>query len=195
MKKLLICALALLVTPTVAYAEGWYVGVQAGVNKDDVISNPKVNDNLGFVGAVQVGTHIASLPGVRVELEAGYSQNDVEVGPFGPTTINASHETTRLMANAAYEFGGKDWPVTPYVLAGAGYAYSQGTFEDITLARVESGGFAWQLGAGLTAEVEEGVHLGVGYRFLQTDEINVLGSRLSDGTNHSGVVELRFAFK
>lgn len=198
MKKVLLAAaaaIALLGGAQVAAAKGFYVGAYGGLNWDDVISAPGVSENTGYAVGGVLGTTVDSIPGLRVEADLSFRQNDVDINfGCGSCVINASHETTALLANVVYDFATPNWPVHPYVLAGAGYAHTQGTFEDISLLRVEASGIAWQLGAGLNATISDGVKLGVGYRYFQAPEIDVFTANLSDGTNQTVQAELTFAF-
>ncbi len=178
-----------------AHAAGFYVGTYGGLAWDDVISHPKVSDHAGYVVGGVVGTRIDAVPGLRIEADVSFRQNDVDVGPFGCCfKIVASHETFALLGNAVYDIPVKMGPVTPYVLAGMGYANTSATFENLSIAQLEASGFAWQLGAGLNTRLAETVVLGVGYRYLQAPDIEVFGTQLSDGSNHAVVAELKFAF-
>lgn len=196
MIRIILAALAALSLSAPAFAGDWYVGTYGGANFDDVIDHPVVHENTGVVIGGVVGTSVKSVPGLRVEADVSFRQNDVDVGPFcGPCSfvIHASHETFAVMGNAVYDFPTKSWPVHPYVLVGAGYANTAGIFENIAIAKVEASGFAWQLGAGLNANVADGVVVGLGYRYFQAPEINVFGAELSDGSNHAVIAELKFA--
>lgn len=165
-----------------------YVTAFGGANWDNVINTNGVYDNTGYVVGGAVGTHVKSIPGLRLEGELAFRQNAVKVFKF----VQADHDTYTLMANAVYDLPLQVGPVTPYVLAGVGYGNTQATFTDIALARLEASGVAWQVGVGANIEVADGVKAGIGYRYLQAPEINVLGTQLSDGTNSSVVAGLTF---
>lgn len=179
-------ALALSVVP--ASAKGFYVTGHAGANWDDVISAKGVDSDAGFVIGGAVGTDVKAVPGLRVELEATFSNNEVNVFKF----LNIDHDTTTLMGNLAYDLPVELAGLHPYVLVGAGYGHSEATLESIALARVESSGLAWQLGAGVQTELAEGVRAGVGYRYVQAPELEVFGLTLSDGTNHRVMASVTF---
>lgn len=164
-----------------------YVTAFGGGNWDDV-SSP-ISSDTGYVVGGAVGMNVKSVPGLRAELEVSYRQNDVSVFKF----IHASHETTAVMGNLAYDFDAGLGAVKPYVLAGVGYGRNKGVIENVSLLSLESSGFAWQLGAGVNAKVAEGVTLGVGYRYLQTPDISVLGYEVSDGSNNSVLATLTFS--
>ena len=187
MKKTFASLLLSSVLVAQAFAGGWYTSGYGGWNQDDVISAKGVDSNGGYVIGGTIGKHVPAIPGLRVELDASYRQNEVDLFGF----VSADHDTTALMMNAAYDFP-VDWRIRPYALAGVGVARTQATFEDVALLRLEASGVAYQLGTGLNFTVADGVQAGVGYRYLQAPEISVLGTELSDGSNHSVVAQMTF---
>lgn len=172
-------------------AKDTYFGVYGGANWNDVIESPIVEDNSGTVLGGVVGFKVNQVPGLRLELDVSYRTNEVDVlGGF----INADHETTALLGNVVYDLptvvaGGR-----PYVLAGLGVASTEATFENVSLLKLEASGVAWQLGTGMNWAVADGITAGVGYRYFQGPELEVLGLELSDGSNHSVVASVNFAF-
>jgi opacity protein-like surface antigen len=191
MRNTIFAVATLLMSSTAAFAGDTYFGIYGGANWDDVVSSSFVNDNTGVVIGGVVGTKLSAVPGMRLELDASYRSNEVDI--FSGF-ITADHDTTALMANAVWDVPVNMGPVRPYVLAGVGVAQTQATFEDVALLRLESTGVAYQLGAGFNTEVAEGVTAGIGYRYFAGPELEVLGLELSDGTNHSVVAEMKFAF-
>ena len=174
-----------------AYTKGSYVGVYGGANWDDVITSKFVDDNSGYAVGAVVGTHVNAVKGLRIEADLSNRSNDVDI--FGGK-LSAQHETTAILGNVVYDVPVDLGPVHPYVLAGVGYAKTTATFEDVSLLKLESSGVAWQLGAGVNAQIADGVTAGVGYRYLQGPAIEVLNTELSDGSNHSLVASVNFAF-
>jgi len=165
-----------------------YVTAFGGANWDNVINANGVDDSAGYVVGGAVGTHVKSVPGLRLEGELAFRQNTVKVFKL----IDADHDTYTLMANAVYDLPLEVATMRPYVLAGVGYGKSEATFTDIALARLEASGVAWQVGAGVNIAITDGVKAGIGYRYVQAPEINVLGYNLSDGTNSSVQASLTF---
>lgn len=174
-----------------AYTKGSYVGVYGGANWDDVITSKFVDDNSGYAVGAVVGTHVNAVKGLRIEADLSNRSNDVDI--FGGK-LSAQHETTAILGNVVYDVPVDLGPVHPYVLAGVGYAKTTATFEDVSLLKLESSGVAWQLGAGVNTQIADGVTAGVGYRYLQGPAIGVLNTELSDGSNHSLVASVNFAF-
>ena len=124
------------------------------------------------------------------------------VGNLTSTTTVASGSgsvrTFTLMANAWYDFDlGAE--LKPYVGGGVGYAsnkVSNGLVMDGS-----DGGFAWQLGAGLNYRVGDKTSIGLGYRYLDADSVELvfpkrLGGPISrtnyDITNHAVLLNLTF---
>ena len=187
--RILLVASASLLAISSANA-GTYMGMYGGWNESNVIALPFVDRQPGMVVGGVFGTD-TGIPGLRFEADLSFRQNVVEI--FGGI-INADQDTTALLGNVAYDIP-LGLPVTPYLTAGAGYAQTRATFEDVALLRLEASGLAWQVGGGLSASVS-GVTFGVGYRYLQGPKLDPLSGLgvpdLSDGTNHSVVAEMRF---
>jgi opacity protein-like surface antigen len=174
-----------------ALTGGSYIGLYGGANWDDVISSKFVDDNSGYTVGAVVGTRVNAVKGLRIEADLSTRQNDVDI--FGGK-ISAQHETNAILGNVVYDVPVELGPVHPYVLAGLGYAKTTATFEDVSLLKLEASGVAWQLGAGINTQIADGVTAGVGYRYMQGPAIEVLNTELSDGSNHSVVASVNFAF-
>lgn len=173
-----------------ASANNWYTGVYGGFNWNDVINQKFVDDKSGYVIGGVVGKTVPAVAGLRIEADVSFRQNEVDI--FNGA-ISADHDTFALMGNVVYDLPVFLGPVQPYVLAGVGYGHTEATFEDVALLKLENSGLAWQLGAGANVKVADGISAGLGYRYLSAPEIEVLGTELSDGGNHSVVAELKFA--
>lgn len=170
-----------------ATAGDWYASVYGGVNRNSVIQIPGVQDETGGVFGGAVGRKITAIPGLRVEADLSYRTNDVDVFGF----VTAQHETTGALFNIAYDVNiGGD--VKAYVLAGGGYAHTEATFENIALLKLEASDIAFQGGVGASVPLTSGVSLSVGYRYFRGPVIEVFGTELSDGENHSLVGALTF---
>lgn len=186
-KLLFIVAASLAACVSTATAGDWYASIYGGVNRNSVIELPFVKDETGHVIGGTVGKGIAAIPGLRIEVDLSHRSNDVEVF----SSLTANHETTGLLFNVAYDFT-TNGPVKPYLLVGAGYAHTQATFESISLLRLEASDLAFQLGAGAQAPLFPGARIGIGYRYFQGPVIEVFGTELSDGVNHSLIGTLSF---
>lgn len=139
-----------------------------------------------------VDTAIASVSGYSATLTSTLTGTNTFASPSGEL------RTFTLMANAWYDFDmGNDF--TPYIGGGVGYADNE--LKHGLLANGSSGDFAWQLGAGVNYKISDGMSVGVGYRYLDAGEIELLMSPRLGGpvptqtyevTNHSVLVNLNF---
>lgn len=189
MRNFLLVLFALLIAAP-ASASGFYITAFGGANWDDVINAKGVEDNTGTVIGAAVGSAVASVPGLSVEIELANRNNEVEVFNF----VTVDHEQFSLMANAVYEVPVNLGRVKPYIMGGIGYGHSEARLEDISLLSVESSGVSYQLGAGLNFQVAPDVKAGIGYRYYSGPELEVLGTELSDGSNHSVLAHLTLFF-
>jgi opacity protein-like surface antigen len=187
-------AAASLVGAQSASAGNYYVNVSGGANwlHDDSFYNT-INasstgfffDNdpqIGFVLSAAVGTHLDNvLPDLRVEGEFAYRENDVQGSWTSYTwdgddsgSLDYQHSTYSVMANAWYDFAVMG--LNPYVGGGIGWAHSnvEGVYggKSNELSDGE-GGFAWQLGAGLTLDVLPNTKMNIGYRYFQGPDVTV----------------------
>lgn len=169
------------------------------------------DSDTGFVLGGAIGARLENwAKGLSAELEVSYRRHDIGgTGSFGSYftgtgsgVLDMNQSTFAIMANAQYEFnvGSK---ARPYIMAGVGWARSkvdgaivgtetQATFTD------EHNGFAWQLGAGFNYEVQPGVDLGVGYRYLEGPDNDIFFngkiatlSQKIENKNHSVMVNLK----
>lgn len=186
-----VSAFSLFAFSTPANAKDTYFGVYGGANWNDVVDSPLVDDNSGTVLGAVAGFKVNQVPGLRLELDASYRTNEVDI--LGGL-ITADHDTTALLGNVVYDLPAVVAGGRPYVLAGVGVASTEATFENVSLLKLEASGVAWQLGTGMNWDVADGITAGVGYRYFQGPELDVLGTELSDGSNHSVVASVNFAF-
>lgn len=180
MFRTMLATCALVLASVIPAQADTYATAFGGANWDDVAS--PLDSDTGFVVGGALGTSVKAVPGLRAEVEVAFRTNDVDVFKG---FIQAEHNTTSVMANAAYDFNAGIGPFRPYVLAGVGYAHTEGVIENLSLATLESSGFAWQLGAGVNTQLADGVKAGVGYRYFQGPDLDILGFEVSDGSNHA----------
>lgn len=172
-----------------ANAAGLYVSGSFGPNWDEDSNLPFVSEDTGLVGAVALGTHVASVDGLRVELEASFRNHDSHIGP-----IVLTHDTTAFMANVVYDAKGLAiGSVVPYFLLGGGAAWTDLTIGGLGLLTIENSGMAYQAGFGFNYQVSEDVGLGLGYRYLEAPALEVFGFELDGGGNHAIVASATIA--
>ena len=196
-------AAATLVAIPAANAGNYYVNVAGGANwlGDNAFSVSTSatsqfttfefgNDpRIGFVISAAVGMNLNTvLPGLRVEGEIAYRENDVDAIWVSSTTTSAvpdalatsngsvqyQHSAFSIMANAWYDF--QVAGLKPYVGGGLGWAEAQvdGVYPSKAVSNTFSeSGFAWQLGAGLHLPIDERHTLGIGYRYFSGPDVTI----------------------
>lgn len=195
-------AAATLAAAPSAFAGDWYVNVAGGGNwlgdnsfADSITTVSATttfdfeNDpNIGFVLSAAVGMHLNNvLPGLRVEGELAYRENDVDAQWVSSTTgatldalatangtAQYQHNAFSIMANAWYDF--QVAGLKPYVGGGIGWAdvEADGVYLSKTVgSSFSESGFAWQLGGGLHLPIDEKLTLGVGYRYFSGPDITI----------------------
>jgi opacity protein-like surface antigen len=201
-----------------ANADGFYVSILGGANFMQDNSGAqggglsgtsyKFDPDTGFVIGGAVGLHLDKwLKGTRIEFEASYRHNDVGGSwtnfsvPFfnssGP--VSATMSNFAVMANVWYDIDvGQKW--VPYLGGGAGWdqARFNGVFVGSTASfNVERNGFAFQVGGGINYPIQDGVNLGIGYRYFRGPDIknNIFVGKNNlpasfDNENHAVVVNL-----
>lgn len=217
-------AFAALALAVPAHAAGWYVNVTGGgnwLNDNNFTASTPGGDTLtvntgsdgGFVVAGAVGFSLGHVtPGLRVEAEVAYRENQVDGfftavpnGGFGTGTLNYDHSALSVLANVWYDFDLGD--VSPYIGGGIGWAdvEADGNFADAGPAvypfSFSDDGFAWQLGAGINFDISPNMKLGVGYRYFVGPEVSLLAAPLNaanlaagdlDYDSHSAVATISF---
>ena len=186
--KLFLTIFAMCALAFSASAKGFYVQTMAGANWSDTTSALGTEVDTGFAIGGAVGTSIDAIPGLSIEGELAFRNNSVSTFKG---FIDGDQDQTTLMVNARYDILRE--AVRPYVLAGVGYGSNRLSIENSPIA-FDAQGVAWQLGAGVDARVADGVWLGVGYRYVQTPEVEVLGFDLSNGSNHAVMATAKFEF-
>lgn len=192
-----------------ASAGDWYVNVAGGgnwlgdnsfsdsTNTGDTTFAFENDPRIGFVLSAAVGMHLTNvLPGLRVEGELGYRENDVDASwgsatpitgtTTGPTTdsvgdlaaFNGSaqyqHNAFSIMANVWYDF--EVAGLKPYVGGGIGWADVEvdGVYQSKSVgSSFSESGFAWQLGGGLHLPIDDKLTFGVGYRYFSGPDITI----------------------
>ncbi|MCE9521338.1 MAG: outer membrane beta-barrel protein [Alphaproteobacteria bacterium] len=189
--------------PAQAAGSGWYLSLSGGanwLNDNDFVASNGVDtvtfnseSDTGFFIGGAVGYSLGQLvtPGLRVEVEVAYRQNQVD-GDWASTTggendsglLDYDHSTTSVMANAWYDFdvGG----LKPYVGGGIGWADVNvdgnyvGALDPIL--DYSDDGFAWQVGGGINFQVAPNMQLGLGYRYFSGPDVTILAPNLPTNT-------------
>ncbi|MBO1073184.1 OmpA family protein [Roseomonas marmotae] len=237
-KKALLAA-TVMALPLAAQAQpinGVYLGAGAGYNymqnaditakggvfsagPSDTLSNMNGKFDDGWGGVLSIGYGFGN--GLRAEIEGNYRENDTRKLTNNGVDLPGISGRVRnygVMVNALYDFN-MNWPVTPYLGAGVGYAWTKydsvGSrfFTPTGLGRAVStndtdGNFAYQGIAGLAFPIAAvpGLSITAEYRFFATlDPEMDLVTRSGNGPvrrvkfetenfNHSAFIGVRYAF-
>lgn len=192
---------------------GWYTGLAGGLNhlEDAELSGPgllagenAVNFGMGWVGSASVGYDFGWY---RAEAEANYRANTADsitrtVDAFGTTVDSGTTGgvgTFGFMANALIDVF-RNYPFTPYLGAGAGWAKID---SDIAGIDDSEGEFVFQGIAGFSYLFLPNTHFTIDYRYfstfgdveIQTSTVPIGGvARDMEFNNHSVLLGLRFTF-
>lgn len=162
--------------------KGWYIGLEGGgnwVSDNDasfsaVVPPPTAPVNFEFdTGWAAIGTvGYGFAENWRLEAEAGYRHNDVDV----TGAVNRSGgelATTSLMANVLY-----DWEITDRFMltagVGAGAVHQQ--FDDGLIDQDEDYNFAYQGIVGASYALSPRTDLTLNYRYLRSDNAEFRGA-------------------
>jgi len=223
-KRILLASSAAAVISSVTAAQAgtdFYINVSGGGNFQgdrsssfDTLfdeASAHIDPDTGFVISGAFGVHLQRwLAGLRAEIEASFRRN--ELGGLWTTEtsfifsdsgpIDGHLSTFAMLANVWYDID-IGLKAVPYVGGGVGWGRSK--FEGAFLGAgpsatfsIENSGFVYQLGGGLNYEVQDGVHLGMGYRYFRGPTVrgNVfLGKAGSlpiqgENDNHSVLISL-----
>jgi opacity protein-like surface antigen len=146
------------------------------------------DDRGGFVLGGTIGTRLDGfMSGLRLEGEVSWRKNDASgrysVNTFSTPSsglVESEMSTFAVLANLWYDIdtGGK---LVPYVGGGIGWGYSEaeGVFHRTSPTTItnfaydtDGSGFVWQLGAGVRYPIQDGMKLGLGYRYFRGPEID-----------------------
>ncbi|ACF12367.1 porin opacity type [Chlorobaculum parvum NCIB 8327] len=161
---------------------GAYISISAGLgipeNAETQYSGEDEMDN----GIALNGALGYDFGDARLEAAVGYQKHDFKYGDDDLSLLT-------VMANAYYDIDtGSD--ITPYLMAGAGWAH-------IGMPSDESDDvFAWQVGAGLGFKIADCTTLDLGYRYLRPNKFETNERNIGDvkWAVHNIMLGLRFNF-
>ncbi|MBV8393621.1 MAG: OmpA family protein [Alphaproteobacteria bacterium] len=176
MKKALMAAAALVALPVMAQAQsptsGFYIGAEGGLNW---LLNTTVTSNTGASVSLTPQTGWAAggvigydFVGPRVELEGVYRQNNTGVTVAGLNGSGNQISQLGILANLLYDFA-PGAVITPYVGAGAGIGFVDGT------SSLSSTVFAYQGIIGLGWNVDTNFRVNLDGRYYGTSNPTING--------------------
>src|SRR5712671_5773293 len=189
MKKALLAAAAIVALPVMAQAQtaapGFYIGAEGGLNwlLNTTINNTAVTPQTGFAAGGVIGYDFV---GPRVELEGMYRNNQISGANLPGTAINNQVGQLSVMAKLLYDFA-PSAVITPYVGAGAGVAFIDGT------SSLNSTQFAYQGIVGLGWNVDTNFRVNLDGRYYGTTNPSVGGTSWTNN-NFSVMLGLQIKF-
>jgi len=223
LRKALLAATVLALPMAAAQAQpvtGLYVGAGAGANfRHESKSNgiEVLSQNPGWVGVAALGWGFGN--GLRAEIEGNYRDNEVDkltIGGVPPVRSSSGYiRTYGAMANVLFDINIPNFPVVPYIGAGAGYAWNEWKNARFTRGatsyRIDDmdGRFAYQGIAGIAFNIAgvPGLAITAEYRFLGTLDPKIGIDRVGgppradvaagfkpDNYNHSALLGVRYNF-
>ncbi|MEM6780456.1 MAG: porin family protein [Pseudomonadota bacterium] len=182
---MLSCLIAITAFSTQSYAQDkkLYLSAYLGLNtiEDQDYSNSAVPVNgeiesdsaVSFAGALGFRLNRS----IRVEAEVGYSSSDLSSinTNAGSGPLNGDMEALTFMLSGYSDFD-LDWPVVPYIGAGAGFGLFDSNIRDggSGFTQNSSGddwSFIYQVGGGLKYHMSEDMSLSGGYRYIGASDI------------------------
>ncbi len=191
----MILGAVLVSSSSLAQAEDMYIGIQGMWTDLDDFSfdvapgtiDSEFDSGSGF--GVTLGRDFGQ---VRGELEYTMRSNDIESHSLnGSPTLPGSKgevQTDALMINAYYDFPASG-TISPYIGAGIGMASVDVENFGVTpipnVLNDSDDQLAYQLMAGVSANVSDGWQLFAEYRYFATDDIDVTTSAVTGGVDNS----------
>lgn len=156
-----------------------------------------LNQDVGYL--VNTGPGYVFANGFRAEIDLGYRHNDAKNvtlpgGGTTPTALNlkANAAARSYMVDGLYDFKlGSAW--IPYIGAGVGAA-------NVRVNNIGSDTpFAWQAIAGLEYPLTRRLYLGIGYKYLATEDLHLRATSVNLASHasyqdHTAMLTLRFRF-
>lgn len=168
--------------------DGWYSSVFGGYT---YLPDNLSNTTLGLTrthASYDNGYHAGGRLGyksnpLRYEGEITYLNADLKnfsINNVSQLNVGGSTYATVGMANVYYDFHDMVPAIQPFIGAGLGYAWVDGTFRSngpfgTTYYRGNNSVFAYQVTGGLTYNFSENYALNIAYRYIGTDRIGELG--------------------
>jgi opacity protein-like surface antigen len=191
MKKLVLPLLVagLFAVPSLANAStNPYVSVSGGVS---LMTKSSVNGDADVVdyktGYLFNGAFGLKNDTFRLEAEVGYHRN--KVNTWGAWTMADEHISIwSFMANGYLDYDMKDQGITPFIMAGLGYA---SVTNNLSGGSDSDGAFAWQVGAGVGIKAADKVTVDISYRYFKTGDVTLYGNTVTTGS-HNIIAGVRF---
>ena len=193
---LALCSVAAIGTATAASIYGTaYIGLRGSyVFTDDGSTSGTSGFNYtqsyddGYAAAAYLGWVLTD--GIRFELEGGFRSADIDkvhvvtgdgFSYFGGEIVDvgADVQAATVMGNFYYDLDIFDGVAVPWIGAGGGAAHIESNIDDpfgVFDGNDETWIFAWQLMAGVTVPISEGVSVTASYHYFSTEDFDRVGN-------------------
>lgn len=166
--------------PVAMCETGPYISGAVGIGIPEKLKSTYEGDADMDTGLALNGAIGYNFGGARLEAAVGYQKHD-----FSNSDDDISLLT--VMANAYYDIDtGSD--ITPYIMAGAGMAHVDMSWDETDDV------FAWQVGAGLGFKVADCTTLDLGYRYLKPNKFETDSRNDAKLAVHNIMLGLRYQF-
>lgn len=173
-----------------------YFAGYLGLNKHPQLKYTEKTSSAGGELEMQNGLNFAGALGIRynknlrLEAEWGYHKaktSMIETNGRSETPVSGEIKTNTIMLTGIYDFDVNWEDIFPFVSAGAGIAWHNGeVYEAGNMTADVSGydmGLAWTLGGGIRYDVQDGMSVTAGYRYLGTTEIGIENATIDYGAH------------
>jgi opacity protein-like surface antigen len=123
---------------------------------------------------------------VRLEAEVGYHRNAIDKYAHS-TQTDSNVSIWSFMANGYLDYDMKDEGISPFIMAGLGYASVSAHYPG---SDANDSAFAWQVGAGVGIKASDKVTFDVSYRYFKTGDVTLWGDKVTTGS-HNIIAGLR----
>jgi opacity protein-like surface antigen len=192
----------------------FYMGASTGITFVQESTNSGAS--LAFTQETDAGYHLDGVlglqfeTGLRVEFELAYRVVDVHslyftgTGTTGTTSGSQTGDGTvssmAMMFNGGWQFE-SNGPLSPYLQGGVGIArvnYADVKANNVSIVDDSAITFAWQIGVGATAELNENWLVDISYRLFSVldPELTDVTGNTFDGafTSHEVLLGMRYRF-
>ncbi len=188
MKKLILPLMVagIVAAPSLALAEATpYVSISGGLSlMNDSEETSIATFKTGYVVNGAIGLKNDSY---RLEAEVGYHSNDLDTWDGDPAITDSNISIWSFMANGYFDYNMADSDITPYIMAGLGYASVNGDDGSNTY---DDGVFAWQVGGGVGFKAADKVTIDLSYRYFATGDAD-LGDEVFSISTHNILAGVR----
>lgn len=190
----------IMATPAMAQGKMLYLAGYMGLNLGSDQDFSDSRNNIAGIADLESTPSFAGALGlrltknIRAEAELSYSNPDINSfsGNFGTINNAGDFENWTGLVNLYYDIP-VDWKIRPYLSAGLGVGYFDGSVTSANGTRYSGSdyGLTWSAGAGLQYRTNDRWSWTAGYRYLDSADLN-FGDLDLDYSNHEVRVGVKY---